>query len=381
MRQPRVYRDRRVRNALGQFYWCIDFTEPNGKRHRERTEATTKEEAQRILQRTMSQIAEARANGKDSIRETTVTVEEFMERHYRSEHEARCRKTTVEHDEYCMKIVRAVFGQMPLDSVTVENVNDWMNGMRRDGYAEATANRRRSILSGIFSLAERLGKIDRNPVKKVPAFKANNRKTRTFTFVEETEILKHCPEWLQHVVKVAVESGMRRGEIVGMRWEDVDIVRDFITIPETKNGQPRTIPMNARLKDVLLALRPHEITPKGHVFVADAEKGEPYYASSVSHAFEKAVRAARVKGEGRNSGSFHTLRHTVAYRLRKARVQELLISLLLGHSVENNITARYGRPEPEDLRAAVEALVELRKSGDLGTNGAPREVAKTAGSM
>lgn len=377
MRQPRVYRDKRTRNALGAHPWCVDYSEPNGTRHRVRTEATTKEEAQRILGRIMGEVAEARAEGRDFIEGSKLTLEEFVERHYWPDHEARCGKVTVEQDTHHMKPVAAAFGKKPLTSIKVEDVADFMSGMKRDGFADATVNRRRAILSGILGLAERLGKIDRNPAKRVPQLEVHNRKTRVFSFAEEAEILKRCPEWFRSILGLALETGMRREEIASMGWEDVDIRRGFILIPETKNGEPRSIPMNARLRDLILAIRPQEIAPKGPVFV-NAKTGQGYDPSTFTHSFDDAIRRAGLKGEGRNSGSFHTLRHTVAWRLRKAKVQELFISLLLGHSVENNITARYGRPGPEDLWPAVNALVELRKSGDLGTDGAPAEMGRVA---
>jgi len=154
-----------------------------------------------------------------------------------------------------------------------------------------------------------------------------------------------------------------------MRWGHVDTERAFISIPDSKNGEARDIPINSRLHDILAAIS-HEIVPGGFVFINKRTR-KPYTAGRASHAFQQAVATAEVVKEGQESVTLHTLRHTVAWRLRKAEVQELKIAMILGHSVENNITARYGRPQSEELRSAVEALVVLRNRVILGTEGAP----------
>jgi integrase len=111
---------------------------------------------------------------------------------------------------------------------------------------------------------------------------------------------------------------MRRGEILGLRWDDVDFNRDVILVRRSKNGESREIPMTRKLRATLFDL------PRTSDQVFTSRKGEAY--RSIRNAFLRAVRSAELRDL-----RFHDLRHVFASNLRMGGADLFLLKELLGH--------------------------------------------------
>jgi integrase len=120
---------------------------------------------------------------------------------------------------------------------------------------------------------------------------------------------------LKHIVPLAVETAMRRSEILGIRWENVDIERRSIFLNKTKNGLSRTVPLSSAAIQVLGKLRQR---PSGPVFTLAA--------SSVSQAFQRAVERA-----GLDHVRFHDLRHEATSRLFERGLNVIEVARITGH--------------------------------------------------
>ena len=195
-----------------------------------------------------------------------------------------------------LKRLRPVFGQKNLDQVTIPDVLRYLNDVKEQSSA-ATANRYHNVIRAIFNRAIEWEKFSgKNPAAKVKQFRTDNARTR---FLEKEEIallLAACDPEIYAAVVCALMTGMRQAEVLGLRWENVDLANGIIYVLQTKSGKPREIPIASKLAAVLKATRKGD---GGPIF--------PITARSLHRHFVKALRVA-----GINDFRWHDLRHTFA---------------------------------------------------------------------
>ena len=190
--------------------------------------------------------------------------------------------------------------------------------------------------------------IETTPFSRVKIEMPDNKKERWLTPDEETLLLGECPEWLQEIVLFAIYTGMRRNEIRSLRWPQVDLERQAISLLVTKNKEKRTVPIN----DMVLALLRGKVeTRKNSGYVFPSQSGTMIEGHNLSRAY----RMAREKA-GLNDVRFHDLRHTAGSRMVQAGVDLYSVSLILGHK-SLAVTKRYAHHNVESLRRGVDALV------------------------
>ncbi len=123
-------------------------------------------------------------------------------------------------------------------------------------------------------------------------------------FLEKEEIVRllpNCNEYLRPIIVVALNTGMRRGEIFHLKWHDIDFKRDIIYLYETKNGEKRVIPMNEIVKSTLIKVKKDPNSP----YIFHNDDGRPYY--NLRKSFFTACKKA-----GIINFHFHDLRYTFA---------------------------------------------------------------------
>ena len=151
---------------------------------------------------------------------------------------------------------------------------------------------------------------------------------------------------------MALNTSMRRGEIFGLRWEQVDLRHGFILLDITKNGERREIPINKTVEELLNEI-PHSIES---VYVFTDRSGNPY--KEVKKSFRTALRKA-VIGDFR----FHDLRHCFASHLVMAGIDLTSVKELLGHK-SLTMTMRYSYLSPTHKRKAVNMLDKVLKNSE-----------------
>jgi integrase len=114
------------------------------------------------------------------------------------------------------------------------------------GRSQVKINRYLAALKAAFSLAVQNGKVEHNPVKRVKLARENNKRTRYLTEEEEARLLAVLPGDYHGLVKVALHTGMRKGEQLHLLWSDVDFQRKPIRIRESKAVEARHVPVEAR---------------------------------------------------------------------------------------------------------------------------------------
>lgn len=242
-----------------------------------------------------------------------------------------------------MKSLVRHFGKMPLSEISpydVEKYKEW----RRKKLSGSGINREFALLKSMLNRASEWGfaQISRNPVNKVRRF-PERQVERILTDEEAAKLIAACGPAVRPVVITALNTGMRRGEILDLRWENVDFERRFIRVERSKNGRSRKVPMNSRLAAELKRPRAN-----GTPYVFTQRAGERL--KSIVTAFATACRHSGI-GHVR----FHDLRHTFATNLVMNGVDLVTVKEILGHS-DISMTVRYSHPSDERKMAAVEVI-------------------------
>ena len=241
------------------------------------------------------------------------------------------------------------FGETNLLSITSKMASRYKVLRKGEGASPASVNRELSMLSTAFNLAIKEWEwVKENPVSKVKNDKENNEIDRWLERDEEKMILDNSPEWLRDMILFAVNTGLRQGELLLLTWSRVNLLRKTILITETKNGKPKTLPLNKFALDVLNN-RSKVRSIKGDLVFFD-QSGKKIHPNNLRASFYIVLRKVGIE-----DFRWHDLRHTFATRLAQAGKDLYKISKLLGHK-DITMTQRYAHHCPESLRDAVEAL-------------------------
>ena len=206
----------------------------------------------------------------------------------------------------------------------------------------ATVNRELALLKHMFTKAIEWGKLRDNPAKKVKLLKGEVRRVRYLMPEEVQSLLSNCADHLRPIVTVALNTGMRKSELLGLMWNQVNFEQGIITLTETKNNERRDIPMNETVKAKL-----KEIERKGdHVFY----DGDGRTFRNVRKSFDTAVRKSKIE-----DFRFHDLRHTFASNLVMEGVDIMTVKELMGHK-DLTMTLRYSHLAPNHKTRAVNIL-------------------------
>ena len=212
----------------------------------------------------------------------------------------------------------------------------------------STVNREFAFLKHVFNVAIRDGKIGANPVAKLRMLREPSGRTRYLSDEEEAALLKALPgDEDRQRVTVLLHTGFRRGELLGLRWKDVDFKAGVLTIPKSKNGDTRYVPMTSTVR-AILSRRARPLDSAALIFPNTEGTRDLRWAKKTVPA---ALRAARIE-----DFRFHDLRHTFASRLAMESVDLMTIRDLMGHKTMT-MTLRYSHLSPGHRQNAVERLV------------------------
>jgi integrase len=317
-------------------------------------EARTKAEAERAETKIKSTVYERRY-GKVS---ASIPFPEFVHSMYLPW--AKANKRSSSDDARHAKVFCSYFGNRTLSEIDYQMIAEFkverMKSITRYGRRRkpASVNRELAILSGIFRMAVDYDLITENPCRKVKKLPENNQRTRHLSFDEEDRLfatLTGQREHLKALVTVAIYSGPRRGELLKLRWSDVDFGLNTINFKQTKSNKDRSVPMEPIVKTALLELRDTAGNAE-YVFV-NPDTGTRY--TDVKKSFSAACREASI-----TDFRFHDLRHTFGTRLADAGVDVVKIKELMGHG-SIVTTMRYIHATDQGKRGAIVVLSEYRQ--------------------
>jgi len=162
---------------------------------------------------------------------------------------------------------------------------------------------------------------------------------------------------LADLVPVAIGTGLRKNELLGLQIQHIDFARNLIVVIGTKTRNNREVPMNPEVREIMLRLRRSK-SDNDHVFVSPKTGGR---LTDVKRAFHGARAAAKIHGL-----VWHDLRTTFGTRLGEARFDAVTIMALMGHS-NVRTTQRYVRATERNKREAVQAAMLSSRGHNLAT--------------
>jgi integrase len=210
-----------------------------------------------------------------------------------------------------------------------------------------------NTLKHLLNLAVEWEIIPINPAQNVKLPRVPAGRVRYLQPGELKAVLQECPAWLRPVVALLVFTGMRRSEVLTLRWLDVDQPGGRILLPQSKNGDGRIVWLNDSASAVIDSL--HKGEPADRLFPASLQ----VTPENVSLSFLRACRRAKIA-----DFRLHDLRHTAASWMRMRGADIHTVALLLGHK-DLRMAARYQHLSPEYLQVAVKRLDDVFAAQDL----------------
>jgi integrase len=325
----------------------IDYLDPQGKRVR--VSFKKKKDAVAELGKRVSLIAEKRY--LDVKKDYKTTLEELLKK-YSENHKHQASFENLK--EYCIENFKKHFGEKTkLSNIRYVDIEMYRNHLmqkltrHKRLRADASINRELATLRHVFSKAVEWDMMERNPFEKGKSLmlKLSNQRKRYLTEDEIPRLLGECrtTKHLHHIVVCALNTGMRRGEILNLKWNQIR--NGFIYLEKTKTKTRREIPVNDEFAQVLKEIRKEQGLTSEYVFTYARRT-----IGKVDRAFKGALRRA-----GIGDFTFHDLRHTFASHLimRGASLKE--VQELLGHKTVT-MTLRYAHLAEENKRKAVGLL-------------------------
>lgn len=329
--------------------WYYDFT-IRRKRFREVIpEATTKAQAEQAE----TFFKQAIFENKFGNQKGNTMFEDFAKRVYLKW--AKDNKRSAFHDENQLPHFLPYFKDMTLKEITGEHVERFKQARKNEitnrgtKRSANTVNRDLALISKIFSLAVDYSYLDDTPCRRVKFFKTEAEEKKIMTLEDEAKLLASIPEndRLRQIIQVALKTGMRRGEIMKLKWENIDFAKKLICIPAeiTKTNHSRTLPLMPDVEEILNSLRARYFVDE-LIFT-----GWRASLSCISDRFQVACKKAGLEGY-----TFHCLRHTFSTRLKDANANPFVIRDWLGHRMLS-MTNHYSHATPESMRQAVSQLL------------------------
>ncbi|OGS18673.1 MAG: hypothetical protein A3J83_08840 [Elusimicrobia bacterium RIFOXYA2_FULL_40_6] len=317
--------------------WYLDYY-VSGKRIRERI-GTDKRLAEIVLKKRKVEVAE----GKFLHKKAKVNFFDLCDNYLKNY--SKLNKRSYDTDRWFIKRFKEHFGNIYIDQFNALLIEKYKS-TRRATVEPSSINRELVVLRSMIYRAIEWGMIDRNPVGRFKLFKVDNQKLRFLSQEEIKSLLDNCSGYLRDIVLVALTTGMRRGEILNMKWDDIDLVNGTIHIPaiNSKNSTSREVLINSLLMKVFSNMKRH---PES-LYVFCHSDGKRFLETKRSYL--TALQKACIKNV-----TFHTLRHTFCSQLALAGVDIYTIKELAGHK-KIEMTMRYAHLTPNHKRVALEAL-------------------------
>lgn len=355
--------------------WWIRYAGLDGHMHHESSHSKSFRDAQDILTNRKKEVIEGKQPipikriGNHTFKELASHYEIWVER----QRSFRTKKNFIVQLE-------AAFGNLPLRAFSTRLIEEWQT-KRLQKNKPATVNRLLATLKHMFTKAVEWDMVEEEVLKRVRRVKLvpeNNRRLRYLSKEESYALINACNSTLKPIVITALNTGMRREEILSLEWEKhIDLKNGFILLDKTKSGHRREVPINQTLREALQGLVRHISSP--YVFV-DA-KGRRF--KEIKRSFSTALKKAQIEKclschhEGKKTDlktpgncpicglqmirrgiedfHFHDLRHTFASQLVMAGVDLTTVRELLGHATLT-MTLRYAHLAPSHKVKAVEVL-------------------------
>jgi integrase len=367
--------DRKTGRTVGRYQLTVDagVNGETGRRQQIRRRYATAREARDAL----AEITSAALQGV-FVPRRAITVRELCENYITSRHKLRA--TSKAKLSYDLQPLVERHGDKPVQRLTKTDVDDLVaallaggtrtiKGRRRRPWGAVAVNKVVQTVAMVLTDAQRQGLVARNVAEHVDSVAVGHREVVTYTAAEVDALLRSIAEdRIGHAWELAL-CGLRRGEIAGLRWSDVDLGGKTLSIANNRvdaggravENDPksalsrRTLPLPDRLVSVLRAAKARQAAERLAVgscyrageYVVSNEVGDPYHPQVLSRYWQDAVKAA-----GLRPIKLHAARHTAATTMHLDGVPVAVIAAWIGHKDASLTMRLYAHSQDEALKAA-----------------------------
>lgn len=248
----------------------------------------------------------------------------------------------------------SALGGHPLDSISTQDIRRVLKQLSDKGKAPSTINRHRSLIRKIFQNAIQAGHLNENPVAAIEVLQENNEIERHFSPDETARFLaalENAPTNSKNAIKALYLTGRRRGDVLKMRWEDIDKASGHWRIPKPKSQKTQYSPLTPALLEVIEEQRKNRVAFNEYVFPGRSGRG---HLKDLSKIFQQILSEAHI-----SNFRLHDLRHNYGSQLAMSQHSIYTIGKLLGHS-DGKTTQRYAHLSDQTLRdTATAAVIKL----------------------
>ena len=319
----------------GQKYG-IDFFDPTCRK-RIRKLVGPKKVAETVLKDIEVKIAKKQWLGLED--KVSMTFNEFLPKYLELSKQQDCDSHYRSKKRNLEVHVAPILGERPMNRVSLKEIEAIKIEISRS-YSPASVNRILAYIKHLFSIAQLQEEVDSNPVKKVKFLKEPAGRLRYLSKQEINRLLGVCKGEVKDFIRLALNTGLRRGEVLSLKWSDIDFCNKMIVVQESKSGQKGVIPMNQEVYNVLRNMR-------------KKRKGEEKVFHIGKHISRKFAQSA--KEAGIENVRLHDLRHTFASYLAMKGCNLITIQKLLRHKTLNMVL-RYAHLSQPHLQEAVKNL-------------------------
>ena len=341
--------------------WTIDYT-VDGRRMREAI-GPNRRLAEMVLKKRVTEALENRWFDRRKLGRVPFAefAQSYLERVTALQKSARTERNRV-------RMWAQHFGHRLLGQISRVEIEDWQR-RKLETVRPATVNRYLCRLRHMFNKAVEWELLAESPMRRLKFLPENNTRLRYLSLEECKRLIWACAQpHLRTIVTIALHTGMRLGEILNLKRSDLDFSSGLIIIRDSKNGEPRHLPMDSTVA-ALLANYP----PGSNGYLFPGPNGGPL--GSIKHSFRTALRRA-----GISDLHFHDLRHTFASQWMMNGGDLYLLKDILGHK-SIAMTQRYAHLSPAYKRAMVERMdkIWLKPGGERDAEEAKAEPGKAEG--
>ncbi|MEW6648522.1 MAG: site-specific integrase [Pseudomonadota bacterium] len=286
-----------------------------------------------------------------------MTVAEALDRYLREVTPTK-RPSTQKNERKKAKNLLEYLGKYGLVAVTPQLVAQYRDTRLSEGRADNTVRLELALLSHLYTTAIREWDVGLtfNPVGNIRKPSPGQGRERRLEPDEEKRLIEACTRasnpMLGWIVRLALETGMRAGEIVGLRRKHVDLHQRYVLLPETKNGTPRTVPLTREATRILSEAASHPIRPIDTDLIFWGEPGHD--GKRRGYQFQPAWYRA-LKQAGIQELRFHDLRHEAISRMVEAGLSDQEVSAISGHK-SMQMLRRYSHLRSQHLVQKLDSL-------------------------
>jgi len=259
-------------------------------------------------------------------------------------------------DKSICKGLLEFFGEKNVNDLTLWEIEQFKQKRKKEGRTPETINKDLGALRRMINLAIEWQLLDINPLLGMKLLRVPVTMRRTIKDWEFAKLYGVAPEHFKPILLCAYFTGMRRGEIQNLKWDDVNFEENYILVSRSKNNEYRTIPICENLKHVLNELK----QDKNSEFVFNTPKGLPYKSNT---AWKRVWNNTIIKS-GIEHCRFHDLRHTFVSDLIVGCKEDFATVMALSGHKDIKMLKRYSHTREDAKRAAVKKLDDRFRNFD-----------------